>query len=81
MFHCLPGKLVSGEMIFLAMMNSGGTVRVRGLLVKFSGPLMRIVCHVGLLALRLNDSTLHDREAVPLTRFICHNKLQLLRRT
>jgi len=53
MFHRLLGLLVSGLVIFLAVMRRGGAVRVRGLLVKLSGSLMRIICHEILRSARL----------------------------
>jgi hypothetical protein len=43
--HGLPGVLVSGEVIFFAMMYRGRAMRVSGLFVKFGGALMRIVWH------------------------------------
>jgi hypothetical protein len=38
--HGLLGVLVSGEVIFFAMMYRGSAVRVGGLFVKFGGALM-----------------------------------------
>jgi hypothetical protein len=38
---------MSGQMIFFSMMHGGGAMSVRGLFVKFSGALMRIVWHDG----------------------------------
>jgi hypothetical protein len=42
-FHGLPGKLMSAQVIFLAVMHGRGAVRVRGLLVEFSGSSVRVV--------------------------------------
>ena len=44
-FHCLAGMLVASEVILLAVMRSGGPVRVRGHFVEFGGSLVRIVVH------------------------------------
>jgi hypothetical protein len=43
--HGLLGVFVSGQVIFFSMMHCGGAMSVRGLFVKFSGALMRIVWH------------------------------------
>jgi hypothetical protein len=43
--HGLLGVFVPGEMIFFSVMHCGGAMCVRGLFVKFSGALMRIVWH------------------------------------
>jgi hypothetical protein len=43
--HGPLGVLVSGQVIFFTMMHCGSAMRVRGLFVKFSGALMRIVWH------------------------------------
>jgi hypothetical protein len=43
--HGPLGVLVSGEVIFFSMMHRGSAMCVRGLFVKFSGALMRIVWH------------------------------------
>jgi hypothetical protein len=43
--HGLLGVFVSGQVIFFSMMHRGGAMSVRGLFVKFSGALMRIVWH------------------------------------
>ncbi len=51
--HSLPGVLVSGKVFSLAMLRCCRSVRVRSLLVKLSRSLMRIVCHVCSLRLRL----------------------------
>jgi hypothetical protein len=45
--HGLLGVFVSGQVIFFSMMHCGGAMSVRGLFVKFSGALMRIVWHDG----------------------------------
>jgi len=45
--HGLLGVLMSGQVIFFAMMHRGSAMCVRGLFVKFSGALMRIVRHDG----------------------------------
>jgi len=39
-FHGLPGMLMAGLMVLLAVMNSGGTVSVGGLIVKFGSALV-----------------------------------------
>jgi hypothetical protein len=44
-FHGLLGMFVSGQMIFFSVMHCGSAMCVRGLFVKFSGALMRIVWH------------------------------------
>jgi len=71
MFHRLLGVLVSGLVIFLAVMRRGGAVRVRGLLVKLSGSLMRIVCHeilrsahltVALCGEHVHDGRAHEKK-------------------
>jgi hypothetical protein len=43
--HGPLGVFVPGEMIFFSVMHCGGAMCVRGLFVKFSGALMRIVWH------------------------------------
>jgi hypothetical protein len=43
--HGLPGMFVARLVVFFSVMNSGGTVRVRSLVVKFCGALMGIVRH------------------------------------
>jgi hypothetical protein len=43
--HGLSGMLVSGQVIFFSMMYCGSSMGVRGLFMKFSGALMRIVWH------------------------------------
>jgi hypothetical protein len=45
MFHCPLGTLVSGLVIALPMLSGGRSVRVRGKLMEFRGPLMRFVRH------------------------------------
>jgi hypothetical protein len=45
--HGLLGVLMSGQVIFFTMMHRGSAMCVRGLFVKFSGALMRIVWHDG----------------------------------
>ncbi len=42
MFHGLPGMLVPRLMIFLAVMNGGSAVGVRGHFVEFRSSLVRI---------------------------------------
>jgi hypothetical protein len=39
-FHGLSGMLMAGLMVLLAVMNSGGTVSVGGLIVKFGSALV-----------------------------------------
>jgi hypothetical protein len=46
-FHGLAGMFVSGEVILLAVLRGGGTVRVRGHFVEFGSSIMRIVVHHG----------------------------------
>jgi hypothetical protein len=48
---------VSGQVIFFSMMHRGGAMSVRGLFVKFSGALMRIVWHDGPFLAKRNDVT------------------------
>ena len=48
-FHGLAGMLVSGEVILLAVLRRGGTVRVRSHFVEFGSSIMRIVVHDGSL--------------------------------
>jgi hypothetical protein len=43
--HGLLGMFVPGQVIFFSMMHRGSAMRVRGLFMKFSGALMRIVWH------------------------------------
>ena len=43
--HGLLGVFVSGQVIFFSVMHRGRAMCVRGLFVKFSGALMRIVRH------------------------------------
>ena len=43
--HGLLGVFVPGQVIFFSMMYRGSAMCVRGLFVKFSGALMRIVWH------------------------------------
>jgi hypothetical protein len=43
--HGLLGVFVSGEMIFFSVMHCGSAMGVRGLFVKFSSALMRVVWH------------------------------------
>ena len=45
--HRLAGMLVASEVILLAVMHGGGTVRVRGHFVKLGSSLVRIVVHDG----------------------------------
>jgi len=45
MFQRLPGELVSGEVIALAVGRSGSAVRVCGELVHFGGSLVRVILH------------------------------------
>jgi uncharacterized iron-regulated membrane protein len=45
--HGLLGVFVSGQVILFTMMHCGGAMSVRGLFMKFSGALMRIVWHDG----------------------------------
>jgi hypothetical protein len=52
-FHRLLGVLVSGLMIFLAVMRRGYAMGVRGKLVKLSGSLMRIIRHEILRSARI----------------------------
>jgi hypothetical protein len=42
-FHCVPGKLVSGLVIFLFVMLRGDTVRVRGKIVKLGGSMVPVI--------------------------------------
>jgi hypothetical protein len=71
MFHRLFGMLVSGLMIFLAMMHRGCAVRVRCLLVKLSGSLVPIVCHEILrsahLTVALCGEHVHDEQRTHLS--------------
>jgi hypothetical protein len=46
MFHCLPGMLVSGLVIFFPVMDGGSTVRVCGEFVEFGSSLVRVFWHV-----------------------------------
>ena len=46
MFECLPGVLVSGLVIFLAMMRRGNAVRVRCEIVELRGSLMHVFWHM-----------------------------------
>jgi hypothetical protein len=46
MFHCLPGMLLAGLVIFFSVMHGGSTVRVGGELVKFRSSLVRISWHM-----------------------------------
>jgi hypothetical protein len=41
----LAGMFVSREVILLAVLRGGGTVRVRGHFVEFGSSIMRIVVH------------------------------------
>jgi hypothetical protein len=43
--HGLLGVFVPGQVIFFPVMYRGGAMCVRGLFMKFSGALMRIVWH------------------------------------
>ena len=43
--HGPLGMFVCGQVIFFSMMNRGSAMGVRGLFVKFSGALVRIVRH------------------------------------
>jgi hypothetical protein len=43
--HGLLGVFVSGQVIFFSVVHRGSAMCVRGLFVKFSGALMRIVWH------------------------------------
>ncbi len=65
MFHRLFGVLVSGLMIFLAVMHRGYAMSVRGKLVKLSSPLVPIICHKILRNARTTvarcDARVHDR--------------------
>jgi hypothetical protein len=53
--HGLLGVFVSGQVIFFSMMHRGSAMCVRGLFVKFSSALMRIVWH---------DDPLQHRQAM-----------------
>jgi uncharacterized iron-regulated membrane protein len=55
--HGLLGVFVSGQVIFFSMMHCGGAMSVRGLFVKFSGALMRIVWHDGPFLAKRNEVT------------------------
>ena len=46
MFECLLGVLVSGLVIFLAMMRRGNAVRVRCEIVELRGSLMHVFWHM-----------------------------------
>jgi hypothetical protein len=45
MLHCLPGKLVRGQVIFFSVAHGRGTVGMRGEFVELSGSLVRIIWH------------------------------------
>jgi hypothetical protein len=46
MFHGLPGVLVSGKVLSLAVLCCCRAMGVRSHLVKFSRSLVRIICHI-----------------------------------
>jgi hypothetical protein len=45
MFQCLPGVLVSGQVIFLPVVRGGGAVRVCCVFVEFGSSLVRFIWH------------------------------------
>src|ERR1700734_1241559 len=47
MFQCLPGKLVSCQVIFFPVTRGGSAVRVRSKFVKIGSSLVRVVWHEG----------------------------------
>ena len=53
MFHGLLGVLVSGLMVFLAVVHRGHSVGVGRLFVEFRGALMRVVGHDGPFCLQV----------------------------
>jgi hypothetical protein len=55
--HGLLGVFVSSQVIFFSVMHRGRAMCVRGLFVKFSGALMRIVWHDDPLLAKRNDMT------------------------